>query len=260
MKLLPKPDRNCSYRTGLVVPGLAPGLSPGWERTPAVLYPRLCGLPQGVPLRATTGAARLACCASRLQTCQVWPLLPSGSACVVEVKNIPCWRLQSDEDGIWNSFSCLQVLSLLYHSCFILLYRVLYFTLETHSLFTFAIISFVSRQPTAAAALATSLALMRRCPTFPSIFSQSFCPGNSNEIYFSWSSGSCVAYRIVVPIFFTFDQLERAISWIIFLFTPRQPPVSESHWRMLLQDMLTMQQNVYTCLDSDACYEVTLHM
>ncbi|KAF0870718.1 NBAS protein, partial [Crocuta crocuta] len=36
----------------------------------------------------------------------------------------------------------------------------------------------------------------------------------------------------------------------------KQPPVSESHWRMLLQDMLTMQQNVYTCLDSDACYEI----
>nr|XP_058934214.1 NBAS subunit of NRZ tethering complex isoform X2 [Kogia breviceps] len=36
----------------------------------------------------------------------------------------------------------------------------------------------------------------------------------------------------------------------------KQPPVGESHWRMLLQDMLTMQQNVYTCLDSDACYEI----
>ncbi|KAB0380519.1 hypothetical protein FD755_008303 [Muntiacus reevesi] len=36
----------------------------------------------------------------------------------------------------------------------------------------------------------------------------------------------------------------------------KQPPVSESHWRALLQDMLTMQQNVYTCLDSDACYEI----
>ncbi|XP_030897016.1 neuroblastoma-amplified sequence [Leptonychotes weddellii] len=36
----------------------------------------------------------------------------------------------------------------------------------------------------------------------------------------------------------------------------KEPPVSESHWRMLLQDMLTMQQNVYTCLDSDACYEI----
>ncbi|KAK2504958.1 hypothetical protein MC885_004383, partial [Smutsia gigantea] len=36
----------------------------------------------------------------------------------------------------------------------------------------------------------------------------------------------------------------------------KQPPVSESHWRMLLQDMLTMQRNVYTCLDSDACYEI----
>ncbi|XP_054425468.1 NBAS subunit of NRZ tethering complex [Pteronotus mesoamericanus] len=36
----------------------------------------------------------------------------------------------------------------------------------------------------------------------------------------------------------------------------KQPPVSESHWRMLLQDMLTMQQNVYTCLESNACYEI----
>ncbi|XP_037384398.1 NBAS subunit of NRZ tethering complex [Talpa occidentalis] len=36
----------------------------------------------------------------------------------------------------------------------------------------------------------------------------------------------------------------------------KQPPVSEAHWRMLLQDMLTMRQNVYMCLDSDACYEV----
>ncbi|KAM9201405.1 NBAS subunit of NRZ tethering complex [Dugong dugon] len=36
----------------------------------------------------------------------------------------------------------------------------------------------------------------------------------------------------------------------------KQPPVSESHWRTLLQDMLAMQQSVYTCLDSDTCYEV----
>ncbi|XP_077009351.1 NBAS subunit of NRZ tethering complex isoform X2 [Tamandua tetradactyla] len=36
----------------------------------------------------------------------------------------------------------------------------------------------------------------------------------------------------------------------------KQPPVSESYWRMLLQDMLAMQQNVYVCLDSDACYEI----
>uniref|UniRef100_A0A8D2E262 NBAS subunit of NRZ tethering complex n=1 Tax=Sciurus vulgaris TaxID=55149 RepID=A0A8D2E262_SCIVU len=36
----------------------------------------------------------------------------------------------------------------------------------------------------------------------------------------------------------------------------KQPPVSESHWRTLLQDMLTMQQNVYTCLEPDACYEI----
>ncbi|XP_036290535.1 neuroblastoma-amplified sequence isoform X3 [Pipistrellus kuhlii] len=36
----------------------------------------------------------------------------------------------------------------------------------------------------------------------------------------------------------------------------KQPPVSESHWRMLLQDMLAMQQNVYTCLEPEACYEI----
>ncbi|XP_036191191.1 neuroblastoma-amplified sequence isoform X1 [Myotis myotis] len=36
----------------------------------------------------------------------------------------------------------------------------------------------------------------------------------------------------------------------------KQPPVSESHWRTLLQDMLAMQQSVYTCLESDACYEI----
>lgn len=70
-----------------------------------------------------------------------------------------------------------------------------------------------------------------------------------------------MAYRMVVPAF-TFGQPER--SHELLLFSPRsphrQPPVSESHWRMLLQDMLTMQQNVYTCLESDACYEVTLRM
>ncbi|XP_052042051.1 NBAS subunit of NRZ tethering complex isoform X3 [Apodemus sylvaticus] len=36
----------------------------------------------------------------------------------------------------------------------------------------------------------------------------------------------------------------------------KQPSVGESHWRMLLQDMLTMQQHVYTCLDATACYEI----
>ena len=30
----------------------------------------------------------------------------------------------------------------------------------------------------------------------------------------------------------------------------KQPPVRESHWRVLLQNMLTIPQNVYTCLDS----------
>ncbi|XP_041419494.1 neuroblastoma-amplified sequence isoform X2 [Xenopus laevis] len=36
----------------------------------------------------------------------------------------------------------------------------------------------------------------------------------------------------------------------------KQPPVSESHWKGLLQDLLEMQQNVYKCLDADTCYEI----
>ncbi|XP_074051180.1 NBAS subunit of NRZ tethering complex isoform X1 [Macrotis lagotis] len=36
----------------------------------------------------------------------------------------------------------------------------------------------------------------------------------------------------------------------------KQPPVSESHWKMLLQDMLEMQRTVYTCLEPEACYEI----
>lgn len=47
------------------------------------------------------------------------------------------------------------------------------------------------------------------------------------------------------------------VMLMLLLSLPRQPPVGESHWRMLLQDMLTMQQQVYTCLTSNACYEVT---
>ncbi|KAM9016498.1 NBAS subunit of NRZ tethering complex isoform 2-T2 [Ara ararauna] len=36
----------------------------------------------------------------------------------------------------------------------------------------------------------------------------------------------------------------------------KQPSVSETHWKELLQDMLDMQQKVYTCLHSDSCYEI----
>ncbi|XP_075057514.1 NBAS subunit of NRZ tethering complex isoform X2 [Mixophyes fleayi] len=36
----------------------------------------------------------------------------------------------------------------------------------------------------------------------------------------------------------------------------KQPPVSESHWKGLLQDILEMQQNVYTCLSIHVCYEI----
>ncbi|XP_077167102.1 NBAS subunit of NRZ tethering complex isoform X2 [Paroedura picta] len=36
----------------------------------------------------------------------------------------------------------------------------------------------------------------------------------------------------------------------------KQPPVSESYWMGLLQDILDMQRNVYTCLERDTCYEI----
>ncbi|XP_046770971.1 neuroblastoma-amplified sequence isoform X3 [Gallus gallus] len=36
----------------------------------------------------------------------------------------------------------------------------------------------------------------------------------------------------------------------------KQPSVSEMQWKELLQDMLDMQQKVYICLQSDACYEI----
>ncbi|XP_062981250.1 NBAS subunit of NRZ tethering complex [Elgaria multicarinata webbii] len=36
----------------------------------------------------------------------------------------------------------------------------------------------------------------------------------------------------------------------------KQPPVNETYWMGLLQDMLDMQRNVYTCLEADTCYEI----
>ncbi|XP_032999018.1 neuroblastoma-amplified sequence isoform X1 [Lacerta agilis] len=36
----------------------------------------------------------------------------------------------------------------------------------------------------------------------------------------------------------------------------KQPPVNETHWMGLLQDILDMQQNVYTCIQPDTCYEI----
>ncbi|XP_053317315.1 NBAS subunit of NRZ tethering complex [Spea bombifrons] len=36
----------------------------------------------------------------------------------------------------------------------------------------------------------------------------------------------------------------------------KQPPVSESHWKALLNDILEMQQNVYKVLSADTCYEI----
>uniref|UniRef100_A0A4W6EJH8 NBAS subunit of NRZ tethering complex n=1 Tax=Lates calcarifer TaxID=8187 RepID=A0A4W6EJH8_LATCA len=38
----------------------------------------------------------------------------------------------------------------------------------------------------------------------------------------------------------------------------KNPPVSETVWRGLLQDLLDMQQNVYTCLKPKTCHQVSL--
>lgn len=37
----------------------------------------------------------------------------------------------------------------------------------------------------------------------------------------------------------------------------RNPPVSEMVWKGLLQDLLDMQQSVYTCLKSETCHKVS---
>lgn len=39
----------------------------------------------------------------------------------------------------------------------------------------------------------------------------------------------------------------------------RNPPVSETVWRGLLQDLLDMRQNVYTCLKAQTCHQVGNH-
>ncbi|KAG9494612.1 hypothetical protein GDO78_002120 [Eleutherodactylus coqui] len=40
----------------------------------------------------------------------------------------------------------------------------------------------------------------------------------------------------------------------------KQPAVSESHWKGLLQDILDMQQNVYVCLTTDVCYQKSVEL
>ncbi len=42
----------------------------------------------------------------------------------------------------------------------------------------------------------------------------------------------------------------------IYVCVSRNPPVSETVWRGLLQDLLDMQQNVYTCLKPETCHQV----
>ncbi|KAJ7412687.1 Neuroblastoma-amplified sequence [Pitangus sulphuratus] len=57
----------------------------------------------------------------------------------------------------------------------------------------------------------------------------------------------------------TKDNVEEARKLMIRLTRHtgrKQPSASETQWKELLQDMLDMQQKVYRCLHSDACYEI----
>ena len=228
-----------------------------------MLRPILQGLLPGLPLRGPGGRpAESRLSASRLRP-GVAPVA-SGSACVVEAKKSPCWWLPRDEDGNWKRLSrgCFAVSQLLYLT-------VLYFTLAAHSWITLAIIiwshsNYVSRQlqqrqfwqPLWHWYIAAQLSPLSLIIFF-------FLEIQMRYISVDHLGAVCHIewWLFLFFFFFTFGQLKRAISWIYFFpfllsWFSRQPPVSESHWRMLLQDMLTMQQNIYTCLESDDCYEV----
>lgn len=119
----------------------------------------------------------------------------------------------------------------------------------------------MSRQPKTKVAWAASLALTQGRSTFPSDWRFSLEIQMRLFLLVIWE----LFYHIEwwYQFFFNLWSIEERFHEIFFFSLPllppptRQPPVSESHWRTLLQDMLTMQQNVYTCLDSDACYEVS---
>uniref|UniRef100_A0A8C3T5M6 NBAS subunit of NRZ tethering complex n=1 Tax=Chelydra serpentina TaxID=8475 RepID=A0A8C3T5M6_CHESE len=52
------------------------------------------------------------------------------------------------------------------------------------------------------------------------------------------------------------EQAEKLMIRLTRHIGRKQPPVSEMHWKGLLQDILDMQQNVYMCLEPDTCYEI----
>lgn len=44
---------------------------------------------------------------------------------------------------------------------------------------------------------------------------------------------------------------------LMFACVPRTPLVGEAVWRGLLEDLLNMQQNAYTCLKPETCHQVS---
>lgn len=54
----------------------------------------------------------------------------------------------------------------------------------------------------------------------------------------------------------TWNGLQDDLGIDAFVFGFRNPPVSETVWRGLLQDLLDMQQNVYKCLKAEMCHQV----
>ncbi|KAM7430043.1 hypothetical protein ABFA07_019200 [Porites harrisoni] len=73
---------------------------------------------------------------------------------------------------------------------------------------------------------------------------------------------SLAKHGLQKPVSFILDthgNLEEAKALMTALTkaaTKRSPPLKESDWRSLLSDMLTLQREVYTCIDPSVCYEI----
>ncbi|XP_031558111.1 neuroblastoma-amplified sequence-like isoform X2 [Actinia tenebrosa] len=52
------------------------------------------------------------------------------------------------------------------------------------------------------------------------------------------------------------DEAKNLMTTLATLTAKRSPPVRENNWKELLKDLLSLQQLVYDCLDSDTCYEI----
>ncbi|CAH3196515.1 unnamed protein product, partial [Porites evermanni] len=87
---------------------------------------------------------------------------------------------------------------------------------------------------------------------------------SSPNNFFSFFLSACESlakHGLQKPVSFILDthgNLEEAKALMTALTkaaTKRSPPLKESDWRSLLSDMLTLQREVYTCIDPSVCYE-----